>query len=368
MLATNHLEVLGKVLIVAGVVSIASSLFFWQNRGQAHSEVPPLASIQQRGYIKCGVASNRPGLSVINTESRVTTNSALSPDDQKLTLYTDSIGLEADMCRAVSIGLFGTDEDHLYFHVADGNWNSRMNSIVDGTIDILFRQAAIQPEMGTTHPVDHGPVVYFERIVLLAAKTQATANDSGLSGKRICAIANSFSETIAREYTQRLNRGWVFADNFNPPAKYRNYSELLDALLSGQCDAIAGRFATLHTGIMNRNTLKDFHLLSLPKSTPVPTVGVVSSKAYLFNQLASHAIWTLLRAEASEQTAETVPLDFNSSYWILQGLDSEYPARIIQQLGNYSEIYQRHFGATLPDAGPNTHYSLTTEGRLIAPK
>lgn len=368
MLEANRIDLLGKLLIVAGVVCIASAVYFWQTGSQNRHQAHYLQKIQQRGYLKCGVASNRPGLSVVDTNSIVTAINTLAASDQELTLYKESTGLESDMCRAVAIGLFGATEGHLYFKAIDGNWNTRMNSVIDGSIDILFRQTGVQPELGSTHQVDHGPVVYFERIVLMTPAQINSADDKQLSDKRICAITNSFSEDVALDYSARQGHNWTLPESFQPAVTFKTYTELLESLQNGLCDAIAGRFSTLQTININKNMSGEYQLLSLANTTPLPTVAVVPIKAWQLRQLAIQSVWTLLRAEVSGQTSESVQPAFNSLYWQQHGLDADYPRRIIQQLGNYSQIYQQHLGTTLPDAGPNTHYALTSEGRLIAPK
>lgn len=364
MFENDRLSLLGKLLIITGVITTVLSYFLWKNNNHI-SNFTTLASIQDRGYLKCGVASNSPGLSIVDRNSILTAKERLRATDKELTLYTESVGLESDLCRAVAIGLFGTSENTLFFHVADGNWNTRMESVVNDDIDLLIRQVAIQPELGSTHPVDFSPVVYYDRMALLASNT--ISDSKSLKGISICALQNTQPESAAQHYTEKHNLDWRLvsshADEF-----IQSYNHAVDALLSATCEAIAGRFSSLYSLAVNNKKVSDYHLLDLPDTASVPTVAVVKNSSHEFKALVNHSIWTLIRAVVNRQSFTKVSPEYNANYWRANKLNTDYPRRIIQQLGNYSDIYQRHFADIQSDAGPNTHYFISEKGRLQAPR
>jgi len=367
MLESAKLSLLGKLLIFLGIVSVASSYWVWRdNRVTEHQSVS-MAAMQARGYMKCGVASNMPGLSVVNRNSLVTKTDSLSQSDRKLSLYSESTGLEADICRAVSIGLFGTSENTLYFHMADGNWDTKMKSVVDGTIDLLVRQVAIQPELGSSHDVDFSSVVYFDRIALLTSKEISSAADPQLNNRNICVMKNSYTAGVADAYSKQLGLGWEISSS-NSEGLIRNPVQALSSLANEECDGIVSRFSILYSASVKNPEVGDYQLFDLIDTPSIPTVGVLADSAYQFKGLVNHSIWTLMRAEASEQSSATVSPEYNANFWLGKKLNPDHPRRIIQQLGNYSEVYELHFGDAMPDAGPNSHYSISTAGRLLAPR
>jgi len=364
MLESDKLPLLGKLLILFGCISVALSYVAWRD-SRANNPLPTtIATMQARGYLKCGVASNLPGLSVVNRDSVLTKTESLKPIDKSLILYSDSAGLEADICRAVAIGLFGTTENTLYYHLADGNWDTRMASVVDGTIDLLIRQVAIQPELGSTHEVDFSSIVYFDRMALLTKKEISSTEKSHLYRKDICVVENSYTASAAQTYSNNFKLDW----KFNHKGPIRSYDQALSKLINNDCDAIMGRFSILYGASIKNPEVSEHHLHDLTGTPSMPTVGVVANSAYQFKGLVNHSIWTLMRAEATGQSSTNVSPEYNANFWYGNELNPDYPRRIIQQLGNYSDIYKRHFAEALPAAGPNSHYFISSSGRLLAPR
>jgi len=367
MLESAKLSLLGKLLIFVGLISMVSAYWVWKDSRITKQTPTTIASMQSRGYMKCGVASNMPGLSVVNRNSIITKTDSLIPADRKLKLYSDSTGLEADMCRAVAIGLFGTSVNTLYYHIEDGSWDAKMNSVVAGTIDLLIRQVAIQSELGSSHEVDFSAVVYFDRIVLLTNSRIHSAEDPQLNGKKICVINNSKTAGVTLAYSKKLNNGWkVISSSAEGPIE--SAVQAVRSLLSRDCFGVVNRFSILYSALVKNPEYGDYQLLDLIDTPSIATVGVVASSAYQFKGLVNHSIWTLMRAEATGQSSEKVSPGYNANFWLGKKLNSDHPRRIIQQVGNYNEIYKIHFGDAMPETGPNSHYSVSTSGRLIAPR
>ncbi len=291
-----------------------------------------------------------------------------SPADQSLELYESSAGLEADMCRAIAVGLFGSYENHVYFHSLDGSWNERMTAVTSGTVDILFRGTGLQNEVGITHDVDMSPVIYFERTVLLSSNTIDHAHSPLLHNANICSLSSSFSENAALDYSQQLELNWTVPVNFLPePMTFSSYAQAFESLKSNQCYAIAGRLASLKTMMVNKQLDDQYHLVALRITDSIPVVGVIMADQPQWHELVNQSIWTPIKAQAQGKTAKNVPNQFNQHYWSKVKLDNINASLIVQSLGNYAEIYDRHFGRLQIPAGPNNHYLAHPDGRLISP-
>jgi len=337
------------------------------NSDDAKTEVSLLESIQQRGYVKCGVANNRYGFSVADVNTKAVPEN-IHPSDHDLDLYENSTGLEADMCRAIAIGLFGGYEGYLYFHSLDGPWNERMTAVTNGTVDILFRGTGLYSEVSLKNNVDISPVIYFEPIVLLTSKLISNAHSPELQNANICSMKSTFSENAAQAYSQQFERNWTMPINFSPePLQLTSYAQALESLQSNQCVAISGRLASLQTIIINKQLEDQYHLLPLRNIDSIPVIGVIASEQPAWRDLVSHSIWTPMKAQAQGKTAKNVPSRFNNNYWSLAKLDVTNPSLIVQTLGNYAEMYQRNFGRLNIPAGPNNHYLSHNDGRLITP-
>jgi len=326
-----------------------------------------LETIQKRGYVKCGVASNRQGFSVQDFNS-IAEPSNLQKNDQALNLYEKSDGLEADMCRAIAIGLFGSAAGHLYFHNVDGSWGDRMASVTDGTIDILFRGTGLNTEISITHSVEMSPIIYFEPNVIMTSIDFADATSVGLQNANICSLKSTFSEKSAREYSEQYDLGWVLPEKFTPEENsFDSYETTLVALKADECDAIVGRLASLQTMLTNKKLQDTYHVVGLRANDSLPVVGVVVSEQPDWRELVNQSIWTPIKAQAKGINSDNVTIQFNDKYWTAEQLDSVNPSRIIKTLGNYAEMYQRHFGELAIPSGANNHYTAHPDGRLTAP-
>lgn len=370
MTTPNSIRRMAYFLIILGACCYLVALLLFllpSTPDKASTDVSLLQTIAQRGYVKCGVASNRYGFSVANNSTKVLPEN-LHSSDQTLELYESSTGLESDMCRAIAIGLFGSSEGHLYFHSLDGSWTERMTAVTNGTVDIMFRGTGLQNEVGLTHNVDMTPVIYFEPTVLLTSNMISSAKSPELQNANICSLKSSFSENAALAYSRQFERNWSVPISFFPePMQFKSFAQALEALQANQCIAISGRVASLQTLILNKQLEAQYHLLALRNSDTIPVVGVLKGEQPEWRELVSQAVWTPMKAQAQGKTAKTVANQFNNAYWTKAKLDDINPSLIVQNLGNYAEMYQRHFGRLNLPTGPNNHYLSHPEGRLIAP-
>jgi len=370
VIATSSTKWIALFLITLGLCCYLAALLFIllkPNSNDTPTDVSLLESIQQRGYIKCGVANNRYGFSVADINSKASTE-AMHESDHNLDLYKTSVGLEADMCRAIAIGLFGSHEGYLYFVSLDGSWDERMTAVTNGTVDILFRGTGLQSEVGLKHNVDMSPVIYFEPIVLLTSNKISSARAPELLNAKICSLAYTFSENAALAYSHELKRNWTVPADFSPEAmQFKSFAQALESLQSNRCDAVSGRLASLQTLMINKKLDDQYHLLALRNIDSIPVIGVTKSDQPAWRDLVSQSIWTPMKAQAQGLTSKNVPIQFNNNYWSVANLDSVNPSVIVQTLGNYAEMYQRHFGRLSIPSGPNNHYLSHPEGRLVAP-
>lgn len=370
MSGTKALAKLARILITLGIGCYLGAAILWFSQPSSldyTADLSLLEVIKKRGYVKCGVASNSQGFSVQDPNSLV--NPANLPvADQALGLYKNSVGLEADMCRAIAIGLFGSVSDHLYFHSMDSSWGDRMTAVTDGTVDILFRGTGLHSELGITHNVEMSPIIYYDPIVLMTHVDIADPQSDVLKNARICSVQATFAETALLSYSLRFELGWVVPRVFSPePVKLSSVAQAFDAMQSKQCLGLGGRFSTLKTLMVNKKLQDKYRLVTLRGMDSMPVVGVVASRQQEWSKLVSQSIWTPMKAQAQGVDAKNVNAQFNTQYWSKAGIDTAYPARIIQTLGNYAEMYQRHLGVLQIPSGPNNHILSDPEGRLLAP-
>jgi len=367
--------VLSGLLVTLGIVSylIALSLFYSKSVTADKSELTinkasadVFDKVQSRGYVRCGVASNRPGYST-QVSTNFVPNELLKAEDQNKEYYEDAVGIEADLCRAIAIGLFGELKSRVYFKNFDGGWNSRMEVIEKETADVLFRGTGMVRELGLTHYVDFLPVVYLEPMVVLVRNNVAKTTELLPDEMTACTISGTFSDFAAQWFVRTNNKRWRFPDQANPKIKYKNYAEMLKAYQTDQCDGMVGRYSAIRAIYENHNLAQDHNRILLGDAYYTPVSGVVKAAQWRWKNVVTQSIWTLIKAQAQGYSNESVPPRFNSKAWSLMELDQSNPVMIVKLLGHYGQLYRRNLDEDLPGPGPNQHFLSNPSGRLLVP-
>ena len=276
--------------------------------------------------------------------------------------------LEAEVCRAVAIAIFG-DAGSLTIQTFPAEPEA-LNALKAGAIQLAV---GISPSTSTaTHfGLGFGPPIFYDSQRLLVSKQSGIAELASLRDKLICALDMSPPERVLRD--EMTARGVPYALQ-----AHSEQGEMDAAIAVRRCDAGTGMESRLAQSRANFHAFtSDF--VFLPERFGLDPI--VPAYRYGDQKLALVVDWTvsaLIEAEALGITQHNVAAalerddmraeqllghDFATAHAL--GLAHDWAAKVIAATGNYGEIFQRTTGGPYHlDRGLN---ALWTEGGLMRP-
>lgn len=166
---------------------------------------PTFAAMQQRGRVVLGVKNDQPGLGI---------------QDPTTGQYT---GFDIEIGRVVAAGL-GFGPEQIEYRVVPSA--AREDAISRGDVDMYVGTYTIN-DSRKQRVSFAGPYFVAGQDLLVRADDQSITGPQTLQGKRVCSATGS--TPIQRVREQNLTQNVV---------EFQNYSQCVDALRSGQVDAV----------------------------------------------------------------------------------------------------------------------------------
>jgi len=307
-----------------------------------------LSRIQQRGFLVCGVFPGIAGFAQVDSSGHYT-------------------GFDIDVCRAVAAAVVGSADRIRYEPVATLDLLKRSNDI-----DLVSRRLtwSLRREgMG----VLFGPVTFYDGQGFLVPGHLRVDGAAGLAGVPICVAEHSEHDVSLIAYFRRhkipLDRIGV-ADG----------AAAAHALAEGRCQAFSADVSELASV---RSTMPDpraFRILP-DRITSEPLAQLVRREDVDLFNVVRWTVFAMITAEelgvTSANVAEMVKSEDPDVGRLLGtvpgngaalGLDEAWARRVIADVGNYGEVFERNLGMSTPigmERGPNALWS--SGGLLFAP-
>jgi len=304
-----------------------------------------LEEIINRGFLRVAVTGNSAGFDFFDEDGELS-------------------GLTVDMSRAVATALFD-DPDAISFEVVE--FIDGFEAVASKEVDIGATTATQNTTRDGTLGVDYSPTIFFEgQGVLVRA-------DSGIT---------EFSDTEGLT----IGVGETFVDGPSLIDALENagieaFIELLpdqDALFAayddGDLDAISLSRAILSNRIDSLRD-PDNQLILDEVLSKQPFGLLVPENESEFADVVRWAVYTTFQAEEFGIDSDNIEdfldsddpdiqrfLGIEGDLGVALGLDNDFTVRIIEEVGNYGEIYARHFDEEVLPRGQN---DVWTEGGLI---
>jgi len=307
-----------------------------------------ISRIRQRGFLVCGVLPGIAGFAQVDRSGHYT-------------------GFDIDLCRAVAAAVVGSAERIRYEPVVSLDQLKRSSDI-----DLVSRRLtwSLRREgMG----VLFGPITFYDGQGFLVAGHPHVDGVAGLAGVPICVAEHSEHDVSLMAYFRRhrltLERVGV-ADG----------SAAGRALAEGRCQAFSADVSELASV---RSTMADPHAFQIlaDRITSEPLAQLVRQEDVdLFNVL-RWTVFAMITAEelgvTSGNIGEMVKSENPEVGRLLGtvpgngaalGLDEAWARRVIADVGNYAEVFERNLGTSTPigmERGSNALWS--SGGLLFAP-
>ena len=308
-----------------------------------------LQSVRERGELVCGVSDRSPGLSAVDQSGRLS-------------------GLEIEFCGAVAAAVFGEREKVKFRPIGAGEG---ARALAAGEIDILLGGVTWTLSREADLGMRSAGVLFHDGQGLLVPKSFGVSSVLELSGASICvlqgtsaaAAVSTFFDARKMRYQLVVSESWADA--------VKSYKEGNCTLLTGDLPSLADE--------LSRMAVPGDHVL-LPEVVSHEQIGPFVRQGD--DPWLTVVRWTLLALIEAEQIDVTQAAvgDFadskdprvrrflgkDASLGTALGLAPEWTERIVSEVGNYGEMYDRTLGEGSRLKLPRGANGLWTKGGLMA--
>ena len=294
-------------------------------------EVGLLKTVQERGYVICGVNACLPGFS--------------AQDDAG-----NWSGLDVDFCKAVAAGIFG-DSSKVEF--VGLNASQRFPTLASGNIDVLARNTTWTISRDVNLMFEFAGVNYYDGQGFLVPTELGITSARGLDAAFVC---------IASETTSELNLNDYFAENnmAYKPIYVEGNKDAKAKLFAGECDVFTTDASGLASARAGAENPDDW--VVLPEIISKEPLGpLVRQGDQEWEDVVRWTLFAMINAEEMGITSRNVDdmlaaqskeikrlLGVEGYMGPMLGLGMKFGYNIIKLVGNYGESFNKHIGPGTP--------------------
>ncbi len=306
-----------------------------------------LDDVKARGVLNCGVNGQLPGFGMPNPQG----------------VWT---GLDVDLCRAIATAIF---DDPTKVKFVPLTAKDRFTALQSGDIDVLIRNTTWTLSRDTQLGLNAAGVNYYDGQGFLVPKSLKVNSALELNDAAVCVQQGTTTELNLTDYF-RTNKMRLKTVTF------ATLDEALKAYDTGRCDAFTADASALYS-VRPRLSKPDEQVV-LPEIISKEPLGpyVRQGDDQWFN-IVRWVLFAMLNAEelnvtqanVDEQAKSQNPevkrlLGTEGNFGEQLGLTKDWANRIIKQVGNYGEVFERNLGEGSPLKIARGLNSLWTKGGL----
>ncbi len=318
-----------KTTIVAGLA--AAMLATSAGAALAQGRAPTLESVKQRGQLICGVNTGLPGFSV--------------PDRQG-----NWSGMDVDFCRAIAVAILNDPTKVRFIPTSSVN---RFATLQSGEVDVLSRNVTWTSSRDTSLGFNFAPVTYYDGQGFMVRKSSNTKSAKELSGATVCVNQGSTTELNLADYFRTNNMQLKVVS-------FPTGEESVKAYESGRCDSFTTDMSGLYAERLKMANIDDHVILPeiISKEPLAPAVRHGDDQWLDIVKWTHFAMVTaeelgVTKTNVDEQMKSTNPdirrlLGVEGKHGEALGLTNDWAYRVIKQIGNYGESFERNIGLSSP--------------------
>ena len=307
-----------------------------------------LDAVLERGTLVCGVDGGIPGFSFVDESGTYS-------------------GLDVDVCKAVAAALFD-DPEAVEYRRLDST--ERFTALSGGEVDMLSRNTTWTISRDTQVGMEFAPTTFYDGQGMMVRSDAAIETLEDFSGRAVCVETGTTTELNLTDQMRKLGVDFepvVFQD---ADAAYAAYDE-------GRCEGMTSDKSQL---LARRSTLPapDEHILLEVTMSKEPLGPLTVNNDSAWFDVVKWVTYGLIQAEEFGITSENVD-DFVDSddpniarfmgdegtLGTDMGLPNDFMYRVISNVGNYGEIYDRNLGVDSQFNLERGLNALWTEGGLL---
>jgi general L-amino acid transport system substrate-binding protein len=306
-----------------------------------------LAAVRARGAVRCGI-SQQSGFA--------------TPDDSGRWR-----GFDVEFCRAIAVAIFNDPEKVQFVPFTQ---QQRFSGLQSGEADLLVNGTSLTMSRATKLGFHFGPVYLYDGQSFLVPKSLGIDSARKLDGASVCVQQGTTTELNLTDFARRS--GIKFR-----PVVIEEYRGVVSALQGGRCDVITQDGAGLATTRSMMRNPTDYVLLPdrISKEPIAPVVRYGDDQwlelvTWVFHAPVQAEELGLTRANVAERANAADPalrrfLGAELGVTDVFGLDARWTYNVIEKIGNYGEIYDRHLGPDTPLGMERGLNRLWTDGGLM---
>ncbi len=293
----------------------------------AASSAQTLKKVQDRGSLLCGVSQGLPGFS--------------NPDDKG-----NWTGFDVDVCRAVAAAVFNDASKVKYLPLSA---KDRFIALQSGEIDMLARNSTWTSSRDSSQGITFTAVNYYDGQGFLVRKSLKVNSALELNGASICVQTGTTTELNLADYFRASNMKYeVIA--------FVTADETVKAYEAGRCDAFSTDVSQLYAEKLKLSNPAD-HVILPEIISKEPLAPAVRQGDDQWLTLVKWVQFGMLDAEELGVSSKTVDeatkspqpeikrlLGAEGAYGEQLGLTKDWVVRIVKQVGNYGEVFDRNLG------------------------
>lgn len=286
-----------------------------------------LETVRERGFLICGATNPLPGFAQQDAEGRWS-------------------GFDVDLCRAIAAAIFG-DPNLIEFRSLRGE--TRFAPLQTGTVDVLTRNGPWTERRDTLYGASYVGTAFFDGQAFLVPQSLGFVSAFEMDDISVCVIDGG-------EELERLQEFFFANQASYTEVPYEDVADLAVAYQAGLCQAVSASGRQLQA---IRRALPDpnAHRI-LPERISKELLGpVVRQGDQQWFDIVKWTLYALINAEevgitglnTESLAAARTPtirriLGVEGDFGTPLGLKVSFMADAIRAVGNYAELYDRHFG------------------------
>ena len=296
-----------------------------------------LDTVRERGHLRCGITEANPGFSTVDSEGR-------------------RVGFDIDQCRTVAVAVFGAAKVEYVPLTA----TTAFTSLQSGVVDLFAGGATWTYTRDASLGLDFTYVYYIGGQGFLTRREHGAETVADLDGATICVHQGTTTEQNLADYF--LDHGLDYT--------VLNFSDFNQALLAyrmGRCDAITENRAGLAIRAQAFED-REQHVLLADQISKEPQAAIVRQGDdrwrdilfWSFNARIAAEELGVNQANVERQRSESGNLEVQRLLGVIDhfgaklGLSDDWAFNIIREVGNYADMWQRHFAPFGLERGINS--------------
>ena len=320
------MKYVSKHLSIAAAVGLTAAL-----ASGAAMAGKDLDAIKARGAVICGVPTGIAGFAVADSQGKW-------------------VGLDVDVCRAVSAAIFGDSEKVKYVPLTS---QQRFTALQSSEVDLLSNNTTITLQRDTALGLDFTAITYYDGQGFMVNKKLGVKSAKELNGATVCVAPGTTTELNLADYFRANKMSFK-------PVVIEKVEEIRAAFFSGRCDVyttdVSSLAATRVANVPAPAKAEDF--IILPEIISKEPLGpMVRHGDNQFTDIVRWAQYAMLEAEEYGITSKNVDEMLKSENPTIKrilgvtpgmgkalGVDEKWVYNIIKQVGNYGESFDKHVG------------------------